>query len=91
MPGANPTIASYNASAVKIYTTTSSLVRFENKNVFFYYEKRSSLLQRRRCGCKLIVVGLTPALLLYLTAYIGTNLKASSKVFINRFYGVVTK
>jgi hypothetical protein len=38
-PGANPTIASYNASAVKIYDATSSLVRFENKNIFLYFEK----------------------------------------------------
>jgi hypothetical protein len=35
-PGANPIIASYNASAVKIYNATSSLVHFENENVFFY-------------------------------------------------------
>jgi hypothetical protein len=27
--------ASYNASAVKIYNATSSLPRFENKNIFF--------------------------------------------------------
>jgi hypothetical protein len=41
-PGANPTIVSYNASAVKIYNAsavkiynaTCSLVRFENKNIF---------------------------------------------------------
>jgi hypothetical protein len=33
--GANATIASYIAMC--------SLVRFENKNTFFYYEKRSSL------------------------------------------------
>jgi hypothetical protein len=44
----NPTIVSYNASAAKIYNTTSSLVRFENKSIFFYFEKRSSLLQRWR-------------------------------------------
>jgi hypothetical protein len=31
--GANPAIVSYNASAEKIYT--SSLVRFENKNILF--------------------------------------------------------
>jgi hypothetical protein len=37
--GSNPTIASYNASAVKIYSATSSLVRFENKNIFFYFKK----------------------------------------------------
>jgi hypothetical protein len=33
-PGPNPTIESYNASVVKIYTSMSSLVRFENKNIF---------------------------------------------------------
>jgi hypothetical protein len=27
---------SYNASAIKVYKATSSLVRFENKNVFIY-------------------------------------------------------
>jgi hypothetical protein len=32
-PGANPAMESYNASAVKIYNVTSSLVRFENKNI----------------------------------------------------------
>jgi hypothetical protein len=35
-PGANPTIASYNASAVKIYNATGSLARFENKIIIFY-------------------------------------------------------
>jgi hypothetical protein len=33
--GANPTILSYNASAVKIYNVLSSLERFENKNVLW--------------------------------------------------------
>jgi hypothetical protein len=28
----------YNASAVKIYNATSCLVRFENKNIFFYFK-----------------------------------------------------
>jgi hypothetical protein len=37
--GANPTIVSYNANAVKIYNAASSLVRFENKNIFYYFEK----------------------------------------------------
>jgi hypothetical protein len=41
MPGANPTtIESYNASAVPIYNAMSGLVRFENKNIFFYFEYR---------------------------------------------------
>jgi hypothetical protein len=34
-PGANPTIASYNASAVNFYTATGSLARFENKKIFY--------------------------------------------------------
>jgi hypothetical protein len=29
---------SYNASVVKIYNATSSLVRFENKNILIYFE-----------------------------------------------------
>jgi hypothetical protein len=36
--GANPTIVSYNA--------TSSLLRSEDKNIFFYFEKRTRLQQR---------------------------------------------
>jgi hypothetical protein len=32
LSGANPTIVSYNAGAVKIYNAMSSLVHFENKN-----------------------------------------------------------
>jgi hypothetical protein len=31
----NPTIVSYNASAVKNYNAQNSLVRFENENTFF--------------------------------------------------------
>jgi hypothetical protein len=32
-PGANPTIASYNASVVNFCNATCSLARFENKNI----------------------------------------------------------
>jgi hypothetical protein len=39
--------ASYNASVVK-FSITGSLARFEYKNILFYFEKRSSLLQRWR-------------------------------------------
>jgi hypothetical protein len=46
VPGANPTIVSYNARAVNFYNATSSLARFENKNMTLYSEKRSSLAQR---------------------------------------------
>jgi hypothetical protein len=36
-----------NHLAILVYVS-SSLGRFENKNIFFYYEKRSSQLQRWR-------------------------------------------
>jgi hypothetical protein len=37
--GANPTIASCTASAVKIYRATSSLARFKRKTIFFCFER----------------------------------------------------
>jgi hypothetical protein len=49
----HPTIAGYNASVVNFYNATGSLALFENKNILYYLEKRSSLLQRWRCSCKL--------------------------------------
>jgi hypothetical protein len=36
---ADPTIVFYNASVVNFYNATGSLVCFENKNIFFYFEK----------------------------------------------------
>jgi hypothetical protein len=51
IPGCNPTTPSYNASDVKIYKATGSLAHFENKKSLFYFEKRSSPLQRLRCSC----------------------------------------
>jgi hypothetical protein len=45
-------IVSYNASAVEIHNATSSLVRFENKNNFFYIEETlySTKFRGRRIG-----------------------------------------
>jgi hypothetical protein len=44
-PGANPTYDRklQRQRFKKIYNATSSLVRFENKYGFYYFEKRSSL------------------------------------------------
>jgi hypothetical protein len=53
-PGANPTIISYNTSAVKIYNAKSNQEHFESKNMFFYFEQRTSLLQRWRQRCKFL-------------------------------------
>jgi hypothetical protein len=36
-PGTDPTIVSYNASAVNLYSATINLVRFEIKS--YYFEK----------------------------------------------------
>jgi hypothetical protein len=56
---------SYNASTVEIYSATNSLVRIEEKDNFFYVEKRSSLLHHWRCTLLYVnseVVGLDPEL-----------------------------
>jgi hypothetical protein len=37
LPGANPTIVTYNASVVNFYNAAGSLARFENKNILFYF------------------------------------------------------
>jgi hypothetical protein len=39
----------FTTPALKNFTC---LTRSENKNILFYFEKRSSLLQRWRCSCK---------------------------------------
>jgi hypothetical protein len=56
---ANPTIVSYNASAVKNYNAASSLVRFEN---IFFLKKRTSLLHGGVVNVNSEVVGLAPGL-----------------------------
>jgi hypothetical protein len=83
--GANPTIASYNASAAKVYNATSSLVHFEN-NILFNYEKRSSLLQRWRCSCKYNsrrYIGLAPGIKFTSTI---SNLSSTSELHLPRWW-----
>jgi hypothetical protein len=46
----------YSASAVKIYSALSSLLRFENKIIFLYFEKNA--LAYYNAG--VIVAGLAP-------------------------------
>jgi hypothetical protein len=72
-------IASYNASAVKMYNARSSLVPFENKNIFFCSEKRSSLLCTYNAGVAVVnseVVGLGP----------GSNIHVCVKIWV---FGVI--
>jgi hypothetical protein len=49
--GANPTIVSYNGSIGKIYNAIYSLVHFENKNIFIYFEE-ALWPTTKRCSCK---------------------------------------
>jgi hypothetical protein len=51
-PGPNPTTSIYSASVVYFYNAAGSLACFENKNILFYFENGSGLLQRWRCSCK---------------------------------------
>jgi hypothetical protein len=53
-------LAYYNAGVLNFYYATGSQARVENKNIFFYFEKCNSLLQRWRCSYNSKVVGLAP-------------------------------
>jgi hypothetical protein len=56
-PGPNPTTS--------IYNTTGSLARFENKNILFYFEKRSNLYMYYNAGVVVVnskVVRLAPGI-----------------------------
>jgi hypothetical protein len=59
-PGANPTIASYNASVVNFYNAMGSLVRFENKNIIFYFKNALAYYNAGAVAVSSKVVRLAP-------------------------------
>jgi hypothetical protein len=65
--GANPTNVCDHSSVVEINNATSSLVRFQNKNIFIYFEKNIYLAVHTyyNAGVEVVnskVVGLAPEL-----------------------------
>jgi hypothetical protein len=68
---------------VKINNTTSILVRFENKNVFYCHEKRSSLIQHHNAGVVVLnseVMVLVPGANPTIASYNATVVKIYSAV-----------
>jgi hypothetical protein len=68
----------------KKISATSSLVRFENKKILFYFEKRSSQLQLGRCSCKFRCrrIGLFLQLAQYIILQIKSRKKQQCKFFV---------
>jgi hypothetical protein len=57
----------YNASAVKNYSATRSLARFENENIFMHFDFNAGVLVVNSDG-----VGLAPGLSLLLLLHAGS-------------------
>jgi hypothetical protein len=64
IPEADPTIVSYNASAVKKYNATSSLMSLTTKNIFSYIQRKTLKPTTYNAGVTVVLnsedIGLAP-------------------------------